>query len=71
MSKPTVRIHDMATGEVIDRVMTDSEHAEWQAQKAEAEAQAEAAAVKAAAREALLDKLGITAEEAQLLLGGI
>ena len=38
---------------------------------AEAEAQAEAKAVKAAAREALLDKLGITAEEAQLLLGGI
>ena len=59
----------MATGEVIDRVMTDAEHAEWQAQQAEAEAQAEAAAAKAAARQAVLDKLGLTANEAAALLG--
>jgi hypothetical protein len=69
MSKPTVRIHDMATGEVIDRVMTDAEHAEWQAQQAEAEAQAEAAQAKVAARQAVLDKLGLTADEAAALLG--
>ena len=59
----------MATGEVIDRVMTDAEHAEWQAQQAKAEAQAEAAAAKAAARQAVLDKLGLTANEAAALLG--
>ena len=59
----------MATGEVIDRVMTDAEHAEWQAQQAEAEAQAEAAAAKAAARQAVLDKLGLSASEAAALLG--
>jgi len=69
MSKPTVRIHDMETGEVIDRVMTDAEHTEWQAQQAEAQAQAEAAAAKAAARQAVLDKLGLTANEAAALLG--
>ena len=69
MSKPTVRIHDMATGEVIDRVMTDAEHAEWQTQQAEAEAQAEAAAAKALQRQAVLDKLGLTQDEAQALLG--
>ena len=69
MSKPTVRIHDMETGEVIDRVMTDAEHTEWQAQQAEAEAQAEAAAAKANARQAVLDKLGLTANEAAALLG--
>ena len=69
MSKPTVRIHDMATGEVIDRVMTDAEHTEWQAQQAESEAQAEAAAAKVAARQAVLDKLGLTSNEAQALLG--
>jgi hypothetical protein len=34
-------------------------------------ARADALASKAAAREALLARLGITAEEAQLLLGGI
>ena len=41
------------------------------ADQAEAEAREEAATAKAAARQALLNKLGITAEEAQLLLGGI
>jgi hypothetical protein len=53
------------------REMTDAEYAQWQADKAEAEAQAEAQAAKATARLALLEKLGITEEEAQLLLGGI
>ena len=37
---------------------------------AEAEALAAVKAAKAADREALLDRLGITTEEAQLLLGG-
>jgi phosphopantetheinyl transferase (holo-ACP synthase) len=65
-----VRIHDLTTDEVIDREMNDAEYAEYQAQQeASAEAEAEAAA-KEAQRKALLDKLGITAEEAQLLLGG-
>jgi hypothetical protein len=41
------------------------------ADAAEAEAQADALAARTAAREALLARLGITAEEAQLLLGGI
>jgi hypothetical protein len=39
------------------------------AQQAEAAAQAEYTAVKAAARQAVLDKLGLTADEAQALLG--
>jgi hypothetical protein len=38
---------------------------------AEAQAESDALASRTAAREALLDKLGITAEEAQLLLGGM
>ena len=59
----------METGEVIDRVMTDAEHTSWQAQQADDEAQAEAAAAKLAARQAVLDKLGLTANEAAALLG--
>jgi len=59
----------METGEVIDRVMTDAEHIEWQAQQAEAEAQAEAADERLAHRKAVLDKLGLTANEAAALLG--
>ena len=53
------------------RDATEEEAAVIDAQKAEAEAQAAALAAKATARQALLEKLGITAEEAQLLLGGI
>jgi hypothetical protein len=53
------------------RDMTESELAQLEIDKAEAEAQAAALAAKATARQALLEKLGITEEEAQLLLGGI
>ena len=52
------------------RDATEEEAAALDAQKAEAEAQAAAIAAKATARQALLEKLGITEEEAQLLLGG-
>jgi hypothetical protein len=54
-------------GEV--RNATSAEVAQIEAQRAEAVAQAEALVVKQAAREALLTKLGITEQEAQLLLG--
>lgn len=58
----------------VDDVVRDAtaeEAAVIDAQVAEAEAQATALAARIAAREALLTKLGITAEEAQLLLGGM
>jgi hypothetical protein len=68
MTKPTVRIHDISTNEVVDREMTDAEFAQWQIeQSAQATAQAETAA-KATAKAELLDRLGITADEAALLL---
>ena len=70
MTRPMVRIHNTETNEVIDREMTDTEFAVYEAdQAAQAIAKAEAEA-KATAKAALLTKLGITAEEAQLLLGG-
>ena len=53
------------------RDATEEEVAAIDAQKAEAEAQTAAIAAKAVARQALLEKLGLTEEEAQLLLGGI
>ena len=63
----------MATYKVqIDDVVSDAtpaEVAEIEARQAEVVAQAEAQAVKASARVALLEKLGITETEAQLLLG--
>jgi hypothetical protein len=68
MTKPTIRIHNIETNEVIDREMTDAEFTQYEAdQAAQATAQAEAEA-KATARAAILDRLGLTAEEAALLL---
>jgi len=68
MAKPMVRIHNQATNEVVDREMNDAEFAQYQAdQAAQATAQAEAEA-KATAKAALLEQLGITEEQAKLLL---
>ena len=69
-TRPMVRIHNLAKDEVIDREMNDQEFVAFEAdQAAQAEAQAEAEA-KAAQRQALLSRLGITEEEARILLGG-
>jgi hypothetical protein len=65
---PQIGIYDHATGETIVREMNSDELAEYQA-GLEATQQAQAAKTKAEAdKEALLIKLGITAEEAKLLL---
>jgi hypothetical protein len=68
MTKPTIRIHNIETNEVIDREMTDLEFAQYEADQAtQATAKAEAEA-KATARGAILDRLGLTVEEAAVLL---
>ena len=70
MTRPMVRIHDLSTNDVIDREMNDAEFVAYEAQQeANATAQAEANA-KAATRQALLTRLGITEDEAKILLGG-
>jgi hypothetical protein len=68
-TKLMVRVHDLATNEIIDREMTAAEFKVYEAdQAAQAIVQAEAEA-KEAERQVILDKLGLTADEAQLLLG--
>lgn len=63
-----VRIHDVSTNEVIDREMNDTEFAQYEASQAsQATAQAEADA-KATAKANVLAQLGITEEQAKLLL---
>ena len=66
MSKPTIRIHNVETDEIIDREMTDAEFAKYEVEQeaetikaAETEAQEEA---KAAAQ-AKLAALGLTVED--------
>lgn len=69
MSRPLIRIHNAETDEVIDREMTDEEFEQYEKdQLAEVERQADLDA-KAQARQAILDRLGLTEEEARLLLG--
>jgi hypothetical protein len=72
MSNPIIRIHNALTNTVIDRNMTDVEFAKYETDKAteaarKAEIEAEEAA-KATAKAALLTQLGITEEQAKLLL---
>jgi len=64
----TIKIHNVETGEIIEREMNAEELAQLEADKAKAEAEASAKAVAATAKAALLEKLGITEEEAKLLL---
>ena len=68
MSNPTIKIVNVQTGEEIEREMNGEELAQWEADKAKAEAEAQAKAEAETAKVALLEKLGITEEEAKLLL---
>jgi hypothetical protein len=61
--------HNTETGVAEERDMTAAEVKQWEADKAKAEADRLEAETKADAKAALLTKLGITAEEAALLLG--
>ena len=68
-TRPMVRIHNLATDEVIDREMTNAEFAKYEAdQAAQAIAEAEAKA-KETAKAAILDRIGLTADELKTILG--
>ena len=66
------KIIDITTGEetITERDETAAETKARLEREAEVAAQAAAQAEATAARQAVLTRLGITAEEAQLLLGG-
>ena len=68
MTKPMVRIHNAETDEIIDREMTDAEFAQYNQDKANRQTQEVEAEAKAQAKAALLAQLGITEEQAKLLL---
>ncbi len=65
MSRPFIRIHDITTNEIIDREMTLKEFEEYsKAQELQATIDNQASAKK----QAILDKLGLTADEMATLL---
>lgn len=68
MTKPMVRIHNSETDEIIDREMTDAEFAQYEIDQAAHLVKKAEAETKATAKAALLTQLGITAEQAKLLL---
>lgn len=68
MSENMVRVHNLETGEITDREMTADELAQREADLAAQAVAAAEAEAKATQKAALLDKLGITADEAVLLL---
>lgn len=65
-----IRIHNAETGETIDREMTDEEYSNYLNIQKQFQEEQEKLIEMAKKRQDLLDKLGITEEEAQLLLGG-
>ena len=69
MSKPTIRIHALATNEVIDREMTAAEVKVYEKEKAAEAAKLAEAEAKAVARQAILDRLGLTVDELKTILG--
>jgi len=69
LTRPMVRIHDLELNEVIDREMNDAELAQYETDKAEQLAKQAEAEAKQAERQIILDRLGLTADEAKLLLG--
>ena len=69
MSRPQIKDHNSQTGEEVTRDMTDAELSDYEAFQAAALKAVEDAKAAAIAREALLAKLGITEDEAKLLLG--
>jgi hypothetical protein len=69
MTKPIITIHNVATGETVEREMNAAEFKQYEADQLAAQARSEAEATKATAKADLLAKLGITEDEARLLLG--
>ena len=68
-TRPTVRIHNIETNEVIDREMNDDEFAQYEADKAAEIARKAEADAKANAKAAILDRIGLTADELKTILG--
>ena len=68
-TRPTVRIHNLETDEVIDREMDDAELAQYEADKATQAIAKDEAEARATAKAAILDRIGLTADELKMIIG--
>lgn len=69
MPYPIIRIHDIETDSIIDREMNEEEYNSYLLMVKSMEDQKATEVIKSEAKTELLERLGITAEEAALLLG--
>jgi hypothetical protein len=68
MTKPMIRLHNADTNEIVDREMTDEEYLAYKDEQDKSKLEADKMTQTAADKVALLAKLGITEDEARLLL---
>ena len=68
MSRPEVLFHDVETNKITVREMNDEEFEQFEKDRIEHVATVQSLNEAKVKREALLDRLGITEEEAKLLL---
>ena len=68
-SKPQVKIVNCETGEEVIRDATAQEIAQMEIDAADAQSLKSEMQAKATQRQAILDRLGLTADEAKLILG--
>jgi hypothetical protein len=66
--KPIITIHNIETGQVIEREMNEAELAQLANDQAEAQIEKDKETARQEARQIILTRLGISAEEAALLL---
>ena len=69
MSKPIIKIHNAETNEVIEREMTNAEYDKYQADQSAFQAKQAEAEAKEAAKLAILNRIGLTADELKTILG--
>ena len=69
MANPMIKLVNAETGEEVERPMTAAEFKQYEVEQTNHEAALSDREAKATAKAALLARLGITAEEAALLLG--
>ena len=68
MEKPMIKIHNAETGEIVNREMTTAEFNKYKTEQEVIAAQKAEEETRKIARAELLNRLGITPDEATLLL---
>jgi hypothetical protein len=69
LNRPMIKIHNLETDEVIDREMNDDELAQLEIDIAFTKARQAEVEAKQAEKQSILDRIGLTADELQTILG--